>query len=459
MVEGISQTLRNSKQMLGSKRIFELSIASLLIIGILSVLAIFLNFSPGMHIWPLLVIGLLATTFFIGNPFYLLLLYLAAQPFSYLVRADPETSILVPTGALLILLAVPCILATNYSLKLRLSSLELWITLFLLGCFLSIFPSAVPESAIKGFIFFIGNCLFYIICLKLVDTLKKAKLIIWTMCTTFGIAATLGLVERVVTGGLRVYGVVGEPNYFALLLMPFAFIALYQFWYAKRLWQRIYFGYLFLCSALVTIFSLSRAAMIVFPIVAIVAFIRNKKWKQLLIVLAIMAVLFFIVFPEWMLRGLHLIELLSPRRVYSIQMRWGYLLSGLNMFLNHPIFGVGAGCVRRVFPQYRVEDIVHVAASEAVTHNTYVEILASTGLVGFIPFLGIIYSSLRNYRKAVIKFDRIGEKSMSKLVEGIGFGFVAYLMGILFLTWPHHVVFWLLIAFSSLLDKFSHGEQ
>jgi O-antigen ligase len=76
-------------------------------------------------------------------------------------------------------------------------------------------------------------------------------------------------------------------------------------------------------------------------------------------------------------------------RGFSITMRAEMVRAVFDIFKDSPLFGVGLGGYRFILPQYRP------ALGVRYAHNTFVEILAGTGLVGFIPFIALFLCVLK----------------------------------------------------------------
>jgi O-antigen ligase len=66
--------------------------------------------------------------------------------------------------------------------------------------------------------------------------------------------------------------------------------------------------------------------------------------------------------------------------------------SATNMFLDHPVLGVGSGRFYEYSREYY--DLSHDQWGKN-SHNTYLEILAGSGLAGFLPFAAFLYFTLR----------------------------------------------------------------
>lgn len=69
--------------------------------------------------------------------------------------------------------------------------------------------------------------------------------------------------------------------------------------------------------------------------------------------------------------------------------------SGLMMWLDHPIRGVGIGMYIRKLYLY-IFSLEGIHRTKSVTHNTYIQVLAETGIVGFILFMQMIYNAIKN---------------------------------------------------------------
>lgn len=77
----------------------------------------------------------------------------------------------------------------------------------------------------------------------------------------------------------------------------------------------------------------------------------------------------------------------------SIRTRLHLVKSGLNMFRQNPLLGVGMG-------QYRFNIIDYGGPRSTYAHNNYVELLSSGGAIGFVLYYGVVLSAwLRAYRR------------------------------------------------------------
>lgn len=117
----------------------------------------------------------------------------------------------------------------------------------------------------------------------------------------------------------------------------------------------------------------------------------------------------------------------------STQMRYEAWATGLDMFKQHPIFGVGA----RLFNEHHF----------LTAHNSFVLTLAELGLVGMMLFVTIIYLSIKTL---VIGLRSLGGVPGSAAVQVWGMALLASLAGIVFqintLSFAYHSVLWIFLG-------------
>ncbi len=117
--------------------------------------------------------------------------------------------------------------------------------------------------------------------------------------------------------------------------------------------------------------------------------------------------------------------------------------AGVQMWLSHPLLGIGPDNFRHVYGQY----LGQTTFDDRITANSwFVELLATTGLVGLIAWLLIpaaLFVSARRQWRTLAQTDRV-------LVIGLGaallafflHGFVDYFMEFT----PTYGLFWLIVG-------------
>jgi O-antigen ligase len=78
----------------------------------------------------------------------------------------------------------------------------------------------------------------------------------------------------------------------------------------------------------------------------------------------------------------------------SVELRLGAQRVALEMFLDNPFVGVGAGNYPPLYQAYSEQLGVTAVASEFYPHNLYLQVLAETGAVGLVAFLPAVLGPL-----------------------------------------------------------------
>lgn len=97
---------------------------------------------------------------------------------------------------------------------------------------------------------------------------------------------------------------------------------------------------------------------------------------------------------------------------------WG---DGIAMFKQHPVCGVG------------FYDFETFSSEHKVAHNTYIHVLATTGLTGYLPFFMMIYFSVLHLRRAM-NLDNLLTRTDAFQMAGLFSATVGYLTSIYFLS-------------------------
>jgi O-antigen ligase len=124
---------------------------------------------------------------------------------------------------------------------------------------------------------------------------------------------------------------------------------------------------------------------------------------------------------------------------------------GERMIRAHPITGVGAGNFSRASRHYLLEpgalfrtDVVILSPS--VTHNTYIQIGAETGLVGLGLFFAIAIFSLTSALRAARNFRIRGDPPGEIMARCLAVGLVGILVADTFISQMYNKQLWLLLG-------------
>ncbi len=210
----------------------------------------------------------------------------------------------------------------------------------------------------------------------------------------------LGPLSFIRSSALRVYGTFDQPNpYAAYINMPLS-IALALALLGRGWFLRILAGITAIMLLYAEILSQSRGGEI--ALIAAVAFILfvGISPVRVLMRLGIIAILGFIAaaltgrIPSSLydkaltFLGLTNISLSSPSPAdYSTAERLAHWIAGINMFIAHPLLGVGIGNYPDAYPAFYVTIFVDPLGH---AHNYYINVAAEMGIVGLIVYLAFV---------------------------------------------------------------------
>lgn len=238
--------------------------------------------------------------------------------------------------------------------------------------------------------------MFIVLSILLINSVSALKRYVWGMLTGSMVIVLYGFyavyaMSAAYHGRAGAYGMYQNHNdysFIIIMIVPF----LYLYWRVETGKFRRLLLILSLLACVAGIFlSLSRGGMLtlVLEFGLIVLFtIQNKKqrviWLLLLVLSGVAAVGY-----QWMARA-------AQGESYTYEdaedSRIELWKAAKNMALAHPLLGVGS----RRFPEYSRDyfDLSHDQFGK-VAHNTYLEIIATSGLLGLVPFLLMIRSMVR----------------------------------------------------------------
>jgi O-antigen ligase len=285
------------------------------------------------------------------------------------------------------------------------------------------------------------------------------------------ITALLALMESERTEGGRAVGLLTDPNYFALLLTFATPFAIYLLIHEKLLFFRV-FGFISLAVILVAFEkTLSRSGLVVLVLVIAVLGIHYKAYLQKLNTAQIS-----LIFGAVCLLGLTLVSL-APQEYReriaslanlssgvntfedrSLGRRSSYIIVAFDEFKKNPILGAGPGIFPLRYAQsgYAVAFSLNKNEPELFrrAHNTYLETVAETGILGLFTLCGVIWLGLRQIWLARRVHLRRGDLRQAAFAAHYFAAFSAIVLFFLFLTGINNKYFWICLALSG---SFSHS--
>jgi putative inorganic carbon (HCO3(-)) transporter len=332
---------------------------------------------------------------------------LPAQMFPALAALHPAQIIAV--SALLLLVIEKMTLHESFAL--------VWPEGYLLLAFigaavLSTFSAFWPLRAYEAAVDLMRILVAYLLIVNTVLTEKRLRAFLFAMVIggIFPAVGTLNGYFRgdLVEGRAHWIGIFGNPNelaYILVMVVPLAVVLASRVRNSLRilLWAAIalYVAAIYLTQ--------SRGSLIGLVGVMVLLAIRQRG-VMLKIVMAVMLVggLAYTASSWTRSDG-------AGTQNYTVQQRIATIKAGVAMFAAHPIVGVGIDCAIVAFPLYAPDDFK--ARGALVIHNTIIQALSETGVLGFVPFILLMACALYHARQ--VSFLETLQPAGRRMVVGL----------------------------------------
>ncbi len=251
-------------------------------------------------------------------------------------------------------------------------------------------------------------------------------------------------------GITRPGGIVGDPNYYALVavsMFPLCVALLPEARGARR-WLLALVALALIASVLL---SASRGGFLSLAFCLLYMTLRGRRRVAVLIGIAVLMVVLGWVLPHtpW-----HRFSRPSTGDLVSNEARKQALAAGWEMIKAHPLVGVGLGMYKPSMPLYNP----HIR-SAVIGHNTYLEVAAELGVPALIVFLSILFACWKRARRTAAWFEDHGDSATARLARAIEVGIASFALGALFLSAQYTKQLWLLVWFGLALARLSEFQQ
>jgi O-antigen ligase len=254
------------------------------------------------------------------------------------------------------------------------------------------------------------------------------------------------------TDSYRILGPFSDPNSFARVLLLAIPLAIYELFHSRAPLGRALAGVGLSLLLLALIFTYSRGALVGLAVtLAPLAYRMRQRWRLLVALTAILAVLFTLFAPTtlWDRLGAAIGLIAGPgsdlhQGDESIGNRLDEMMLAIRMFAENPALGVGLGNYQELFQQYAIEATAIFRHEDRQAHSRFLEVAAEQGLVGIVAFVGLLWVAFSNLAAAAA--DRLIDEAGRDLAFAMLLALASYLTASIFLHDDYPRYFWLFIG-------------
>ena len=284
----------------------------------------------------------------------------------------------------------------------------LWAILaFFLVQVLSGFVSVETSLTMQHNIDYAKGIVFVLLIVQIVNTPERFKGFIWLYIVMMAYLAISGVIAYKTGNVLHLQGIDriksltsagGDPNSLAATMdisLPFVLILLPR---TRKMWLRVTLGVFAFFMMYTVILSGSRGGML--GLLAGIFFLwLTSKRKLLYGALAVVGIFLAISFmpQQYIERYSTVGEYADGEEVYaSTQGRLDAWKAGWQMFLDHPIMGVGANAFGWAHAELYSPQFQH---NSLKAHSMYFQVIAELGFVGVVSFFWLLFLIVRYNRR------------------------------------------------------------
>lgn len=342
--------------------------------------------------------------------------------------------------------------------------------------FLSAIGARNSDAAYLEVTDFFKNFIIFLCIIYALQTPQQWKRAVWLLILATAVPAAFGVyqvftgnyaqdfgglmvndLQQVVTGvyEARLAGPIREPNFYGQILVYVLVLAVYRVLDEKSWWLKGASVLVAFCLALTAVNTYSRGAFLTMLVMFALIAIERRARPSLLISVGLLSLLLLLFLPESYRARIDSISLLTPdksvqTRIYqdsSFRGRTSEMLSGMLMFINHPLLGVGIGNYDVNYQDYASQLGLEYRFGDREAHSLYVESLAETGILGIsglVTSFGLVLLLLRRARHQIKQLPQYAY--LQPWFTSVQYAIVSYSVSSVILHGDFMRYLWLLFA-------------
>jgi putative inorganic carbon (hco3(-)) transporter len=251
----------------------------------------------------------------------------------------------------------------------------------------------------------------------------------------------------------RIGGPINAPNLWAQVLVAISVLIVFRILHEKHIFKKFVAVLMLGIILYIVLNTYSRGAYLVLAIDAfLLLFMFKRRFNPIIpISAAIILVLLIPFLPvTYRDRFTSLFIVTTDNGIYqdtSLRGRSSEMLTGLAMFAEHPLLGVGVGNYKPNYQRYAQLIGIEFRAEAREPHSLYVQLLAETGILGTIAFLGIMLFLLDALNKACQAIERSPHfADWLPWISALRLAILSYLLTSIFLHNAYIRYLWILVA-------------
>jgi putative inorganic carbon (HCO3(-)) transporter len=347
----------------------------------------------------------------------------------------------------------------------------------------SLLYAPAPSRVWSAIIVYAKDAIIALVVVVLLQSPKTFKKVVWTLLFVGIFLGTLSIIQyatktysndywgfananvQSIVGGSNDYrsaGPIGDPNYYAQIMVVLVPMSLERFLHERRIILRGVALWALVATVFAVFLTYSRGGFLAMG-VAVAAFLFLYPPRVSLIPIAIVFVLILgaLAPPSYFDRIFSLNQLFNPTGTLlvsdlALRGRVSENLAAFEMLKSHPLFGVGLSNFSLLFNQYSKAAGLALVATERAAHNLYLEVVAETGLVGLTAFLVLLANCIHLLIIAWRTFRRTKFREYAGLTAGFAVGFLGYLVAAFFIHAAFPRYFYLLVGIALSFESIIH---
>jgi|GEM_PF-310023 len=265
-------------------------------------------------------------------------------------------------------------------------------------------------------------------------------------------------------GRNRLQGPYANPNAYAQVLVVIVPLALDRLWHERHILLRLLAGWTFVCSLLVIFLTYSRGGFLALLFAMGVLLIQYRPNFMPLLFTGVL-----LVGALQFLPATYIDRIGTLGQFFSLQSsqvsdpsfrgRLSENTAAWQMFLDHPLLGIGIGNYKINYQDYSRDIGLDPRRSNRTPASLYLELLSEQGIVGTAIFFILLFIVLRGLFVARKQFVEMHLDDMSFLSKALLAGFAGYMFSAIFKNSAYGNAFWVIVGLAIAAGQVAWNEN